>query len=769
MGDRLSGRNGLALVVLAVALIVVFHRLLLGEVFFWGLPSLQFYPWREYAFDLLRHGQLPLWNPYNGAGAPLLANYQSALLYPLNWLGLVLPLAWSMSVTAVLHLFIAGLGMWQFTGRLGLTDLGRGVSTLAFGMTSYLVARLGTYPTLFVAAWMPWVLWSALGVLTQARRRDVAFLAIFAAMQLLAGHAQTTWYSMLLVVAFAAWWSVTQRPIQWRRWLLLAAGITLAGGMAAAQLLPTAELLSQSQRSGGVDYDTVMNFSYSPIRSFNLLLPNFFGTPADGSYVTEGAFFEDALYVGLIPLISALVAVVTWGWGKLRRSERPSYFSTIPFWFTIVVLGYVLALGKNAPVFPFLYENIPTFSLFQAPVRWHIWTVFGLSLLAGAGVGMWTRGYWVLFATRLAVAASIGAALLALVAPQFLPPDVTKEQGVLVIIRAVVALGVLGALAGILTLTQPERPASRWYGWWSLAVLVVLGGDLAYASWGLNPSVAASFYDRLSTNATSNRAYWDENARQILLFGDPKDKDNNLNSKPFLEFKDYRVLGDKQDAFRNSNFPNLNLLDRSPLLNNFDPLLVGDFKRYLDLIEDNPTARDHLLKMAGVSMVYQSEGQLVPVAGVDNNSGVWFGRNIAVDECQQQSTIKQLLGTGVTPGLYFDCPSNLDNQSQIGTAQKTDTGYAVTIDVDQTENGAWVIFADTYYPGWMALVDEQPAEIKQANLAFRAVLLPTGTHEVRFEYRPWWLWPGVLVSIISVFITIVLFRTRNPDNHAQTA
>src|SRR5215207_4437127 len=101
-----------SLLILALTLIVIFYRVLVGEVFFWGLPALQFVPWRDYAFDLLRQGQLPLWNPYNGAGAPLLANYQSALLYPLNWISFILPLAWSMSVLAVLHLFLAGCGMW---------------------------------------------------------------------------------------------------------------------------------------------------------------------------------------------------------------------------------------------------------------------------------------------------------------------------------------------------------------------------------------------------------------------------------------------------------------------------------------------------------------------------------------------------------------------------------------------------------------------------------------------------------------------------------
>src|SRR5258706_5796881 len=125
---------------MCLAILALFYRQLFGEVLFWGLPSLQFYPWREFAMSELAQGRLPFWNPYNGAGAPLLANYQSALLYPLNWFGLVLPVAWSMSVTAVLHLFIAGWGMWMFTGQLGLNELGRGISALSFALTSYLVA-----------------------------------------------------------------------------------------------------------------------------------------------------------------------------------------------------------------------------------------------------------------------------------------------------------------------------------------------------------------------------------------------------------------------------------------------------------------------------------------------------------------------------------------------------------------------------------------------------------------------------------------------------
>ena len=319
MTDRLSPR--VPLVIVALTLLAVFHRLLLGETLFWGLPALQFHPWRDFMLEMLGSGQLPLWNPYNGAGTPLIANYQSAFFYPLNWPGYLLPMAFAMSLTAVVHLFVTGWGMWAFTGRLGLPALGRGVSALAFGLTGYLVARLGTYPMIIAAAWMPWLLWAALGVVNQRRSRDVGILALVAALQLLAGHAQLTWYSLLLVGLFTLFWLATHRGNTWWRGLLLVvAGLALGACIAAVQLLPTAELLRTSQRSGGVDFDFAMNFSYGPVRTLNWLAPNVFGNPGNGSYLTEGAFFEDAVYIGFLPLLAALAGVV--GWALRRGSAK---------------------------------------------------------------------------------------------------------------------------------------------------------------------------------------------------------------------------------------------------------------------------------------------------------------------------------------------------------------------------------------------------------------------------------------------------------------
>lgn len=125
-----------------------------------------------------------------------------------------------------------------------------------------------------------------------------------------------SWYALLLAGAFCLWMAYWggdgDRLKQWRQILAAAAiGVILGVGITAGQLLLTFELLVESQRSGGVSYDELTNLSFSPFRLFNFFAPNFFGSPVDGSYLTpdQGSYFEDAIYIGVIPLLSVIAAM----------------------------------------------------------------------------------------------------------------------------------------------------------------------------------------------------------------------------------------------------------------------------------------------------------------------------------------------------------------------------------------------------------------------------------------------------------------------------
>lgn len=202
--------------ILVVTIGLLSPLLFTGKAMFWGTPMLQFVPWWSWAWETLRSGNLPLWNPLLGMGAPLIANYQSGLFYPPNWLYLLLYLtggvarmAWGQALLVVIHLVWAGMGMILLVRRLGLRNFAQTIGGLAFALSSYIVARAGFLSINSAIAWLPWIIWGLTPNNTQEQfsRKQFLGLVICLSMQLLAGHAQTTWYTWLLAGMWVGFWA----------------------------------------------------------------------------------------------------------------------------------------------------------------------------------------------------------------------------------------------------------------------------------------------------------------------------------------------------------------------------------------------------------------------------------------------------------------------------------------------------------------------------------------------------------------------------------
>jgi uncharacterized membrane protein YfhO len=72
-----------------------------------------------------------------------------------------------------------------------------------------------------------------------------------------------------------------------------------------------------------------------------------------------------------------------------------------------------------------------------------------------------------------------------------------------------------------------------------------------------------------------------------------------------------------------------------------------------------------------------------------------------------------------------------------------------------------VVVADTYDPDWRAWVDGEPAAVHPANLMFRAVQVPAGTHRVELRYVPRGFRIGAVLFLAAVVICGLLF-VRSP-------
>ncbi|HLF43268.1 MAG TPA: hypothetical protein VJA46_07055, partial [Acidimicrobiia bacterium] len=100
-----------------------------------GASAWQAEPWAEVVNEAYGEGRLPLWNPYQGSGAPLAANMQSGafdpLLLPVNLHPT--PLVWDLTT---LGAFLLGaVAMYAFGRVLGLGRLSATVSSVAFALS----------------------------------------------------------------------------------------------------------------------------------------------------------------------------------------------------------------------------------------------------------------------------------------------------------------------------------------------------------------------------------------------------------------------------------------------------------------------------------------------------------------------------------------------------------------------------------------------------------------------------------------------------------
>ena len=356
--------------------------------------------------ESLASGQMPFWNPYNGMGTPLLANYQLAFFYPPNWIQLIFYLIWetpgiafSYNLLVPFHLILAAFGVVFFTRELKCGSFAQAVSAISFSLCTYLVSRTSFFSILWTLSWLPWIMYLATRMLENGNKDQNSIkilwnpflkLSLSIAMMLLAGHAQSAWYILLITGSWVVYKGLLKKNVVF--FLRYSTTIILAGfsaiGIAAIQLIPTFEFLQQSQRGSSLAYEYVVRYSFWPWRILTFILPDFFGNPGNGSFWGYGNYWEDACYIGLIPLFFGFYAVFR---ALLKPRLENSRKSTVIFFFLVSVFAGLIALGNNTPLFSILYHWIPSFNMFQAPSRWMILSIFSLSIISALGVDEWLK------------------------------------------------------------------------------------------------------------------------------------------------------------------------------------------------------------------------------------------------------------------------------------------------------------------------------------------------------------------------------------------
>jgi uncharacterized membrane protein YfhO len=67
-----------------------------------------------------------------------------------------------------------------------------------------------------------------------------------------------------------------------------------------------------------------------------------------------------------------------------------------------------------------------------------------------------------------------------------------------------------------------------------------------------------------------------------------------------------------------------------------------------------------------------------------------------------------------------------------------------------------LVLSDNYYPGWHVSVDGVPAPLLRVNTTFRGVYLPSGAHQVTFDFVPVVLYVGLAFALLTLMVAVLV-------------
>ena len=707
-----------------------------------GIPAadfyLQIYPMAQRAAEWMREGRLPIWNPYQFGGHPFLATGIYGVLYPLNFLYLLLPIEVAMEATMVAHLAAAGLFMYAFARAIRLSRIAAVTAGVAFMWSGFVVGETFWFPPAVCAApWLPLGLLAVERMVRSPRLVWSAVLAVAVALSFLAGWPQTWVYSMYVIALYGGVRMLGllrgDDPHVIRVAALLTLGVMLGVALTAAQLLPGLELQANGPRRVG-------GLSLVQARALAPPAPSWFLDQVSNS-------LPDGLHLGYMGIATMFPVLLS----LFALAERRY---VLLFW-VIGLFSAGVTLGPDEPFFPY-YRMLPGMAWFRAPQRILYLYAFSAALLAGIGMDVLAR-------SRDGLSSRRRWSMLAVVAVPVLVFLLGESLSALNLTYLVVGL----ALTAVAVSVRAPRIGQAAV----VALVALVAWDLYHAESNTiehpyhDPTVfyhENELFDFIKAHQELYRTYIDTPydtphmmGKHGTLLGIYSITDYEpLSLRRYEQF--YRLLEDPTKhtpvhvTFTGRMRANL----KGPELSRLDLLSV----RYLItlrrqyrygapwlskgkwrsltwvaraspyLLVENTRVLPRSYVAHAVTPVGSEEDALAAVAA--RTFDPWT--TVVVEGAPSEPAPAPTEPKPITPG-------------KIVRYEPTE----VVIETDATSPGHLVL-TDTFYPGWFATVDGKATAIQQANYLFRSVPVEAGNHTVVFRYAPRSFRLGATISVIAL-------------------
>ncbi|MCP4639006.1 MAG: YfhO family protein [bacterium] len=736
-------------VLLDVGVVVALWCLLFGRCLFAGKHFSSWFgdmlllsrPIFTFTAHHLLNGEFPLWNPL--ANYPNFAVGCAGALYPTTPLFGLVSFHEAYRADALAHILLAGLnclilGRALYRGRLAPLVL-----ALLVMSSPFLLAPTwgGNLWQIRVLAWLPLVVALLIGILNSGRTMWALGLGLVLGLQILGGDPQMflfelTWLGFGTLVALLYQLRTgadTLKATAWKGTLALTA-VILGTGIGSAQWMAGGDLMDHSVRSAGVTIDYILTLGELRVSGFLLnCVRTLLLDPVHGGH--------NAVFAG--PITVSLMLAGVMGRCDWRRATLAA-----------VTLFAIAFCAWPESGIARVVQHVPFIGQARIPMRMFDYATFGFYLFAGVAIDRFqTNGG----DARRWVWGGLGI-LIALYTIRVLWGGGASVY---------VVLPVVALALGAVTIASRSTRGARW-AVPVLAVIVALENLVALPAMShVEDASAYALSDEYATFSTNR-----EDADRVAVFL-PRDSAFQAISAQGL------VAGDRMIGCNHT-------------------LLLGDYARWLtelatiDLVEMSPDGRLEADRLWNVyAQDWVDEDSLIaldllnirhlvtrdmPLAYPEADiaaGGTRFRKStveglvvyenrrampevFAVHEAEMCPSFDDALTTLRTPGFdyrrravvtgAFDpaviAPSTVADRIRVVNRGIND----VSVDADMATAGLLVL-TDVCYPGWTATVDGEPTEVWPTDGILRGVVVPSGSHEVRFEFRPGSVVRGFVVSI----------------------
>ncbi len=376
-------------------LLPVLVILLLPVIFFFPLfltfgvgpredELMQYIPCMYWLAEHLHSDSIPIWNHLIYGGYSAIADPQSGICYPLNWLAAIIGVNFAYPFLTVAHYWIAGLGMYVLGRRWNAVRIAALSGAIVWMFSGFMLGHRTHYTILSAMSYLPVILWLWDKFINShsAQYRLFVVIVVIQSLQILAGHIQTAALSAIVVLLYVLILSGnTKKGVKYASVFILS--YILVFSLTAYSVLPAIDLFNESTRPVN-SYRFFTENSFLPIAwplifapaAMGLRVPNFLYR---FEYFGPWHLCELNCFVTLTGLILACFAI------KMRKQLTVARQRLILFFAFLSLFAIFMSLGRYNPAYRIFYY-IPLWKAFRCPARYLVWLDFSVAAIVVFGI-----------------------------------------------------------------------------------------------------------------------------------------------------------------------------------------------------------------------------------------------------------------------------------------------------------------------------------------------------------------------------------------------